>query len=220
MARTNACAVGTEGKIYLFGGRAHRPLEDGLAAAMNSDGDSQAALYSNVMGPMGEGSECGDLWVLDLASQEWTPLHMPSATRLDAAQHLPSEREEPEPRHSAVMWLWGGSLFLFGGAAQITDLDSTFGDLWRFDLESKHWSTIPLRGALLGHFHRSPINGLGFAVTFFMIALGSFSPTAVVQCTTVCWADHFAKSSLLDRQCIIMTDCRRCTVTALSTASN
>jgi hypothetical protein len=146
MARTNACAVGAEGKIYLFGGRAHRPLDDGSSSSTPAGSNAQSALYSNMVGPIGEGSECGDLWELDLASQVWSPLHKPFVSGTEAAGRLPREQVEPEPRHSAVMWLWGRSLFLFGGAAQITDLDSTFGDLWRFDLTSGQWFTVPLRG--------------------------------------------------------------------------
>ena len=45
------------------------------------------------------------------------------------------------------MWASCGSLFLFGGAALAADgSETTFGDLWRYDLEGSRWQPVPLLG--------------------------------------------------------------------------
>ena len=135
MARTDACAVHANGKIYLFGG-----CMQGADAADDMDEGGERC----DTGPRGPNEECADVWELDLQTLVWTALKRP-----EGPQPLPHERAEPEPRHSAVMWCWGDSLFVFGGAVRERGLDCTYGDLWRFDIPARQWSAVPLRGASL-----------------------------------------------------------------------
>jgi hypothetical protein len=125
MARQDASAVQANSKVYLFGGRS-------ITASNGADD----CVHST------------DLWQLDLETCEWVLLHRPK----EPSGTFPSERTHPESRHSACMWCWGSSLFVFGGAARRGGIDCSFGDLWRFDLELLVWQAVPLRGTLLPLF--------------------------------------------------------------------
>jgi hypothetical protein len=91
-------------------------------------------------------AEYGDLWALDLDTLRWTQLAA-EPEPLQLCQEKPPSG--PEPRHSACMWCWGNSLFVFGGATKRQGAECTFGDLWRFCLQRRCWSSVPLRGTPL-----------------------------------------------------------------------
>lgn len=91
-------------------------------------------------------AEYGDLWALDLENMKWKQLAgQPEPLQL-CQEQLPAG---PEARHSACMWCWGDSLFVFGGATKQQGVDCTFGDLWRFCLTQQRWVSVPLRGVVL-----------------------------------------------------------------------
>jgi hypothetical protein len=92
------------------------------------------------------GSEYGDLWVLDMDTYQWTQL-CGEPEPLTLCQEEPPSG--PEARHSACMWCWGQSIFLFGGAAKRQGVECTFGDFWRYSLTRRYWVSVPLRGALV-----------------------------------------------------------------------
>lgn len=93
-------------------------------------------------------TEFGDLWSLDLDTCKWTLL-CEETPAPQLCQETPPAG--PEARHSACMWCWGDSLFLFGGAARRTGSECTFGDFWRYSLTRKCWTLTPLRGAHQTH---------------------------------------------------------------------
>lgn len=71
----------------------------------------------------------GDLWSLDLKTNQWTLLSPDGAT--------PSARENP----SLVVDSKTGNLILFGGKS-----DSPLDDLWVFDVNAKTWKQITVQG--------------------------------------------------------------------------
>lgn len=89
-------------------------------------------------------TEFGDLWALNLDTCTWGLLcEEPPPPQL--CQETPPVG--PEARHSACMWCWGDSLFLFGGAARRVGSECTFGDFWRYSLTRQCWASTPLRGS-------------------------------------------------------------------------
>lgn len=119
--RHDACVAQRDNQLFYYGGR---PPE-GVSAT-------------------GGNTEFGDLWALDLDICTWRMLcEEPPAPQL--CQETPLAG--PEARHSACMWCWGDSLFLFGGAARRAGSECTFGDFWRYSLTRQCWAATPLRGA-------------------------------------------------------------------------
>jgi len=71
----------------------------------------------------------GDLWSLDLGTNQWTLLSPDGAT--------PSARENP----SLVVDSKTGNLILFGGKG-----GGPLDDLWVFDVKAKMWNQIKVQG--------------------------------------------------------------------------
>lgn len=118
--RHDACVAQRDNQLFYYGGR---PPES----------------VSTVTGV----TEFGDLWALDMDTCKWTVL-CEETPPPQLCQETPPAG--PEARHSACMWCWGDSLFLFGGAARRAGSECTFGDFWRYSLTRECWSATPLRG--------------------------------------------------------------------------
>ena len=108
--------------------------------------DLERRLIACDRGTLLDAAEYGDLWSLELESMQWKRL-AGEPEPLQLCQEQPPAG--PEARHSACMWCWGDSLFVFGGAAKQQGVECTFGDLWRFCLTRRRWASVPLRGVLL-----------------------------------------------------------------------
>jgi hypothetical protein len=177
MARTGACIAQAGSTVYLFGGcpAVHDGAVEASAEDGPHDADLWALdVDALAWRLLHRHSEAGDRCVLPLmcdwhalahvaactccAFQIWTwcPLALIEHSRCqsEAPKHDESnacsfspELANPEPRHSAAMWHWAGSLFLFGGAARRNGMDCTFSDFWRFDLARLRWQPVTLRGA-------------------------------------------------------------------------
>ncbi|MCC5875124.1 MAG: hypothetical protein JJU11_02790, partial [Candidatus Sumerlaeia bacterium] len=97
-----------------------------------------------------------DLWVYDIEENTWRWVNgSGSLSGWSSAVHgergVPSASNTPGARYGSATWQTSdGSLWLFGGFGEMTDPDQWdvntrtgyFADLWRFDLESGHWTWV------------------------------------------------------------------------------
>lgn len=71
-----------------------------------------------------------DLWVWDVATEQWGLL---------AGER--TGRSVPERRYCAASAVHGGGFWLFGGRSR-RDAKRNFNDTWRFDLSSRRWECV------------------------------------------------------------------------------
>lgn len=78
-----------------------------------------------------------DVWLFDVGAQRWTPAPPATSAQPAARSH-----------HGAT--LWDGRLFVFGGQfgapAGAAGCGRPLGDRWYFQLDSRTWTQLPVRG--------------------------------------------------------------------------
>lgn len=118
-SRGNSVTWVSGGKLYLFGGQTY--------------------------GPPGNNYRLNDLWVFDPATGYWCWIKGSSSFNQNAFYGtigVAATANTPGSRHSSVSWESGGKLYLFGGQAFISSIDSKLNDLWVFDPVTGNWCWI------------------------------------------------------------------------------
>ncbi|HEY1060106.1 MAG TPA: cadherin-like beta sandwich domain-containing protein [Daejeonella sp.] len=117
--RGNSVTWVSGGKLYLFGGQTY--ILPGNNRRLN------------------------DLWVFDPATGYWCWIKGSSLFDQNAIYGtigVAASANTPGSRHSSVSWESGGKLYLFGGQAYISSIDSKLNDLWVFDPATGYWCWI------------------------------------------------------------------------------
>ncbi|PRW59710.1 leucine-zipper-like transcriptional regulator 1 isoform X1 [Chlorella sorokiniana] len=94
-----------------------------------------------------------DVWLFDPNTTRWQPL-------------APTTAVQPAPRDHHGGALWAGHLFIFGGRfGTVEEALRPIGDRWLFDLQSRQWRQLPVRGMsplprfLFGYAQYTPTGG-------------------------------------------------------------